>query len=1102
MSKTLRFDYEKILNVKAEEFGYVKLLFLHNFFQGLGLAMFFNAANSIFLAQASVKSLPLVYMLSAVLLLIIGITYSYFEQRVSVKKLLFTILFLLFITILLIRIGIGLTDSLWIAFAIIMWYRVTSLLNYLEFWGLTSMMFDVRQSKRLFGLVSSGEVTAKLLGYFSIPFLVPIISRINLIYIASFAFAACIIILQIIARKYGANKIDRPKTLIYESEKKENILVKYFKSHFIILLSLLSFFSIIVFTFIDFSFLSNLQLKFKTGDEISVFLGWFYGFNKGVTMLIKMFLSGRIIDKIGIKNSLLLIPSIFILIIAGIISYKLVSPDNALIFSLFSLLLFVMEALRYSLFEPVFFSLFQPLNKNLRLFGHAIVNGYLNPIALGIAGFTLFLFIYFKASVDLLLISYVLIGLLLIWIIIVLITNKQYIIVLQDAIKKRFFEGSEMHIKGKAMAKLLLEKLRSHSPEEVIYSSQLLFKTDGIDKKIIINNLLDHENEEVVNYALNYYIEDPEMNGLKDRIFSLITSSDRSSKVKEAAIISYCKNEDIDVSILYNFLESEDKSVRKGTVIGLLKNGSLEGVVLAGQKLLQMLQSDDSSDIITALEIIGVLKVRNFYQPLIKMFNHPNPEIVKTAIISSGYVLNPRLLPYLVEFLHDTKYSELAVKSITNFGNEAVFYLENLIKDSANRETDAQKMYRITQILGNIATPEAITLLLYLLDYQLIKVQNEAIANLKKANFKADEENDLIRKQFDKRFEIAGWLFNAIYYLEKENKKNVHLISALKIELISIKENILTILSFLYDTYTIIKAKEGLLTEYSEKKANALEIIDNLISKKMYNKLSIIFEDSDLEEKIKKLHAYNFKYPTEIISIIEYILRQRETKFNRWTIVTAILSLLDFITFELTPLIIPFTESKFKLLSEAATDTIKKITSHQSFKGELISEKIENEKLHGIMEKSSGNTLLDIEKVIILKGTSLFTETPENILVDIVGIVKEEHFEEGQVIMNKGDLGTCMYIICEGEVRIHDNELTYAILKNHDFFGELALLDPEPRSASATALKDSLLLRLDQEPFYELMSERLEVAKGILKILCRRIRNQNQIIMELKKIGK
>ena|GEM_PF-229156 len=1092
----LKFDYERILNVKVEELGYVRLLFLHNFFQGIGLAMFFSAANSIFLTQVGSKSLPLVYMFASLLLLSLGITYSYFERRISIKKLLLTILILLTFSILLIRIGLSISNSIWIAFAAIMWYRATQLLNYLEFWGLTSMMLDIRQSKRLFGLVSSGEVTAKLLGYFSIPLLVPIVGKTNLIFISSVSFAICFIILQIIAKKYGQNKLDRPKASKTELKNETSVLSRYLKSHFIIMLSVLSFVSILVFTFIDFSFLSNLQLKFKDADSIAVFLGWFYGFNKGVTVLIKMFFTGRIIDKLGIKNSLLLIPGIFLVIICGIIFYRMLSPDVALVFSLFSLLLFVMEALRYSLFEPVFFSLFQPLNKNLRLFGHAIVNGYLNPIALGIAGLTLYLFIFFQGVIDLGLISFVLIAFLICWIVLVIVTNRQYIIVLHDAIKKRFFEGSDMHVKGKVMQNILQEKLRHGMPEEVIYSSTLLLKTEGTDKEGTINILLENPSVEVLKYTLNY-IQENRFSVNKDLLLSLITGEETDSVVKDYAIRAYCCMEDADLNPIYPFLEDNNEILRKGAIIGLLKNAELEAVVLAGQKLLTLLQSIDAKELVAAIEIIGILKVKNFYQPVILHLNNRQIRVKKAAIITSGQIANPKLIPNLIQFLSETYYGELALKALIQFGDEAVNYFDNYIKTSKYEDLHPSAMFRITQVLGSISSPASIKLLLELMNFPSVKVQNTAILNLKKSSYKAVDD-ELIRKKFDDLFEKSGWFNNAIYLIEKTGNENKLLLRALQIELAVIKENLLYILSFLYDTHTVIKAREGLLADYGEKKANALEIIDNLITKKMAHKLSVVFEDCSLEDRLKNYQVYDFKYPATAMAVVESILKYRELKFNRWTQVTAIISLLNYFTFDLAPLIIPFLDNKSKLLSETAKDTINKISQQEAFSKELFLNKLENEKLIHLMDKSSGNNLLDIEKVIILKGTSLFSETPENILVDIAGIVKEERVEEGQRIMEKGEMGFCMYIICDGEIRIHDNDITFTIFKNRDFFGELALLDPEPRSASATALKDSLLLRIDQEAFYEVMSERMEVAKGILKILCRRLRNQNEIIKEMR----
>lgn len=1090
-----KIDLEKVLNVKKSEFGFVKLLFLHNFFQGIGLALFFTAANAIFLAQASVKSLPLVYMLSAVLLLVIGSVYSYIEHHYSVKRLLQFSLGLLVVSILGIRIGLQFSQSLWIAFAVIMWYRVTSLLNYLEFWGLTAMLLDVRQSKRLFGIVSSGEVTAKLLGYFSVPALVPLIGKNNLIVIAAIAFAICFILLNLIIRKYGKQKFDPAKTKL-ELESTDNLFKKYVKSDFIILLSILSFIAIVAFTFIDFSFLTQVQNRYTSGEEIAIFFGLFFGINKGVTILIKMFLTGRIIDKLGIKNSLLLLPIVFIIITAGIIIYRLFSTEQILLFSLFASLAFSLELFRYSIFEPVFFSLFQPLSKKLRLFGHAIVNGFLNPIALGVAGITLFLIIHYQDEINLGLVSYLLIFILIAWMVIVLITNRQYIIVLQNAVKKRYFEGSEMPIQGKLIKNILLKKLNSPYPEETIYSSELLFKLDERDDQAVLVELLKHESDEVSKYAFGK-IETLKITGLNELIYSFINSKE-SSSVREAALRAYCVVEESELTQIFPFLEDDDPLIQKGAITGLLKSGDLEPVVLAGQQLLRLIQSPKSENNITAANIIRDLAIKNFFQPILDFFENSNPNVVKAAIEASSKSLNPKFIPYLIDFLDSPVYSELAKQSLSMYGDVAIGYILTFVGKIKDDQFSIPQLVRLGHVLGHIGNANAHEILLQFMNFKAYKVQNEAMTSLRKSNYKALGDDQLIRTKFDEEFDQASWLYQSIDLLGRQQKLNDQLISALEIELRIIKENLFNLLSFLYDTRTVYKAREGLLADYSERRANAMEIIDNLITKKLSIKLSVIFEDMPLQDRIKKLESYKLKIPSELVAIPETILREKDKRFNRWTQVTAIISILDFIKYELTPLILPYLDNQTKLLSETAQNTLYRINQSIDFDRTTLSNYIDSNKFDSLMENSSKGSLLDIEKVIILKSTSLFTETPENILVDIANIMQEERIDEGQDVFNKGDMGTCMYIINEGEINIYDGDLSLALLKNRDFFGELALLDPEPRSASAKATKDTLLLRLDQDAFYELMSERMEVAKGILKILCRRIRNQNEVIANIK----
>jgi len=136
--------------------------------------------------------------------------------------------------------------------------------------------------------------------------------------------------------------------------------------------------------------------------------------------------------------------------------------------------------------------------------------------------------------------------------------------------------------------------------------------------------------------------------------------------------------------------------------------------------------------------------------------------------------------------------------------------------------------------------------------------------------------------------------------------------------------------------------------------------------------------------------------------------------------------------------------------------------------------------------------LLLLEKVLVLKSLAIFSETPETILSELAPLMQEEEAEVGTVLFKEGDIGDCMYIIYKGNVKIHKGSTTLAILQEKDVFGELSLLDSETRSATATANTDCFLFKIDQEPFYELLESRPEIAKGFIKILCQRLRAQNE----------
>ena len=136
--------------------------------------------------------------------------------------------------------------------------------------------------------------------------------------------------------------------------------------------------------------------------------------------------------------------------------------------------------------------------------------------------------------------------------------------------------------------------------------------------------------------------------------------------------------------------------------------------------------------------------------------------------------------------------------------------------------------------------------------------------------------------------------------------------------------------------------------------------------------------------------------------------------------------------------------------------------------------------------------LLMIEKVIILKSVNLFSKIPESTLLSIATQLREVQYDEGQTIITQGDLGTSMYILVRGTVEVIIDGHVIATQREIDIFGELAALDPEPRSATIKTTQETLVFEISSTLIYNLISEYPSVARGIIKILCNRIRDNNE----------
>lgn len=138
-----------------------------------------------------------------------------------------------------------------------------------------------------------------------------------------------------------------------------------------------------------------------------------------------------------------------------------------------------------------------------------------------------------------------------------------------------------------------------------------------------------------------------------------------------------------------------------------------------------------------------------------------------------------------------------------------------------------------------------------------------------------------------------------------------------------------------------------------------------------------------------------------------------------------------------------------------------------------------------------------LERLLVLKSVPLFAGLGDEELLELAAILQEEQRRAGELVFAQGDQGTSMYIVVRGRLRAHDGERTLNELGERAVFGEMAMLDPEPRIASVSALEETLLLRIDHRPFFTLLSDNGELAMGLIQILAGYLRGRLDDIREL-----
>src|ERR1700733_1218548 len=137
----------------------------------------------------------------------------------------------------------------------------------------------------------------------------------------------------------------------------------------------------------------------------------------------------------------------------------------------------------------------------------------------------------------------------------------------------------------------------------------------------------------------------------------------------------------------------------------------------------------------------------------------------------------------------------------------------------------------------------------------------------------------------------------------------------------------------------------------------------------------------------------------------------------------------------------------------------------------------------------------------LLAQIPMFEDLREEDVLALANSLVERKFAAGQMIINQGDEGTSMYIVAEGHVNIHlpgeaSRRISLKDIAVGEYFGELALFDDKPRSASAVATTNAILLELGRDTLSKYLTQRPHAAMTLLRTLAGRLRETNEMLSQ------
>lgn len=1058
-------------DVRPGEGRLIAIFMSFTFLQGMASQLAQVATYSLLLDSYQATILPWVYMGVAVLVTSGGIAYAALQNRVQLRIFLPLVVAFNAFSFLALWLTLWLTPHPWLRIALAIWIELPLFLNGMVFWELADRIFDIRQVKRLFGrIVSIGY----LAGIFAGLIAAAVTGFIGAVHVIGLSCAASVGLLGITVRIQNtyADQL-APDTSVEETNSESKIDIasvqKLFRHPLASLIFIMVGITIFEYYIFDNIFYGFAEQQYPGEAGFALFYGTYSAAVNLVSLLMLGFVTNRAMRRFGVGLTLLIMPGAILLVVVLANGVQISGGFAALLFWLVIAGKFMDDVLTPCFNEASINVLYQALPQQMRSRTRTLADGVIYPICAGLAGLLL-LTLTTLAGMTSDGLMVLLLVILIICFAVGLRVPAAYRESLKTALEKRSLEGLSLLPTDAATASMLESGLLDESPSRVLYCLDLLIERSPDSVAEIFVGLLDHPSDIVRRTALTRIAEHSAVSALPD--VQRICDSDSSPEVRAEALLTLAallEGESIDA--LQAHLESHEPIVQQGAIIGLLRSGGIEGVLAAGAYLLDMSRNDDSEQRAQAALVIGAVGISSFHRPLRELLADAAIEVRRAALSSARALGTPRLINEVAECLEVPGLRRPAGSALVAMGGPAVPRMLEIYGDA---RSDPPLRELLLGVLGRIGGESGRRALRHLLESHRAPERARLAEALLSAGVRAEEEPDFIHAAMNAAGRDAAWALTAAHQLQSQDETSVLARSLLQF-VDHQSHAMLSLAGCLHPAELMRRARVLLDWPSAELRAYAVELLDNTLSNNEKSVLMPLIDGSDRNRQRSRLET---QFPVTRRSTDDWlrvIAEADEVPAPRWLRCVALHELAG-----------SEVASQRDVVRRLVADPDPVVCSSAQFVMAGWAA------IEGQDEGQEGRAqmLSIVERVIFLKAIPIFAEIPEADLAELANRIGEERVSAGATIVTEGDLGTSMYMLASGTVRIHRGDTELSRMGEGEVFGELAALDTQPRTASVTAVDEALIFSIDQETLYEIMAEHPVMLRGIIRVLCKRLREQ------------